>query len=109
MKARSVHKNRAQTVKPLSSAEKLRLSRAQNTVTELMLIGKNSEEATIDLDRYLDDCVLSGIRVVRIVHGKGSGILRSAVASLLKKDPRVKTFRLGGLGEGGDGVTIAEL
>ncbi len=102
-------KNRAGTIKPLSSAEKIRMNRAQNTVSELMLLGKTSEEARIELDRYLDNCVLSGIKTVRIVHGKGGGVLRSVVTSTLKRDPRVSGFRLGGPGEGGDGVTIAEL
>ncbi len=102
-------KNRADTVKPVSSADKIRMSRAQKTMPELMLLGKTSEEASMELDRYLDDCVLSGIKIVRIVHGKGSGVLRSTVATMLKKDSRVSGFRLGGLGEGGDGVTIAEL
>jgi len=107
--AKASRKNRAVGVKPVSSAEKIRMSRAQNTMPELMLLGKTSEEAMIELDRYLDDCVLSGIKIVRIVHGKGSGVLRSAVASMLKRDPRVSGFRLGGQGEGGDGVTIADL
>lgn len=76
---------------------------------ELMLIGKTSEEASVELDRYLDNCVLSGIKSVRIVHGKGAGVLRSTVSSILKRDPRVSSYRLGGVGEGGDGVTVAEL
>ena len=107
--AKASRKNRAGTVKPLSSAEKIRMSRAQNTMPELMLLGKTSEEAMLELDRYLDDCVLSGIKIVRIVHGKGSGVLRSAVASMLRRDSRVSSFRIGGQGEGGDGVTIANL
>lgn len=102
-------KNRADTVKPISSVEKIRMNRAKNTMPELLLLGKSAEEASMELDHYLDDCVLSGIRIVRIVHGKGAGVLRSTVASFLKKDSRVSAFRLGGPGEGGDGVTIAEL
>lgn len=78
-------------------------------MSELMLIGKTTDEATAELDHYLDDCVLSGISVIRIVHGKGSGALRSAVARHLRSDKRVKKFRLGSVGEGEDGVTIAEL
>jgi DNA mismatch repair protein MutS2 len=93
----------------LSSSDKLRLKKASETMSELMLIGKTTDEATVELDRYLDDCVLSGISVIRIVHGKGSGALRSAVARHLRSDKRVKKFRLGSVGEGEDGVTIAEL
>jgi len=93
----------------LSSSDKLRLKKASETMSELMLLGKTTDEAIGELDHYLDDCVLSGISVIRIVHGKGSGALRSAVARHLRSDKRVKKFRLGSVGEGEDGVTIAEL
>jgi DNA mismatch repair protein MutS2 len=93
----------------LSSSDKLRLKKASETMSELMLLGKTTDEAIGELDHYLDDCVLSGISVIRIVHGKGSGALRSAVARHLRSDRRVKKFRLGSVGEGEDGVTIAEL
>jgi len=78
-------------------------------MTEIQLLGMTVDEAMHALDSYLDDCVLSNISNVRIVHGKGTGALRSAVDQFLKKDRRVKTYRLGTFGEGEDGVTIAEL
>lgn len=77
--------------------------------TEIQLLGQTVEEALQTLDKYLDDAVLAGIATVRIVHGKGTGALRAAVSQYLKRDPRVKTFRLGTFGEGDSGVTIAEL
>lgn len=67
------------------------------------------DEALPLLDKYLNDAFLSGIPQVRIVHGKGSGILRRAVHQALSEHPLVKSFRLGGWGEGDTGVTIVEL
>ena len=84
-------------------------SRSQSFRTELHLLGQTAAEATTTLDRYLDDAVLAGVSAVRIVHGKGSGVLREAVAELLKRDRRVKRYRLAAYGEGDSGVTIAEL
>ncbi|NLZ69898.1 MAG: endonuclease MutS2 [Clostridiaceae bacterium] len=75
---------------------------------ELMLIGKTVEEALIELDRYMDRAALSGLTVLRIVHGKGSGILRNAVQEALQKDPRVNNVRLAPYGEGDSGVTLAD-
>jgi len=73
---------------------------------EVMLIGMNSDEAIMTLDKYLDDAYLAKLSPVRVVHGKGSGILRNAVHQFLRKDPRVEEFRLGVFGEGDAGVTI---
>ena len=57
---------------------------------------------------YLDEAMRSGLKQVRIVHGKGTGVLRTAVQQALKKNKYVKSYRLGVYGEGEDGVTIAE-
>ena len=73
---------------------------------EVMLIGMNSDEAIMTLDKYLDDAYLAKLSPVRVVHGKGSGILRNAVHQFLRKDSRVAEFRLGVFGEGDAGVTI---
>ena len=77
--------------------------------SEIQLLGQTVEEAVGNLDKFIDDAVLAGIQSIRIVHGKGTGALRSAVHQFLKKDKRVKTFRLGAYGEGDSGVTLAEL
>jgi DNA mismatch repair protein MutS2 len=77
--------------------------------TEILLLGQTVEEASGNLDKFIDDAVLAGITSIRIVHGKGTGALRSAVHQQLKSDKRVKSFRLGSYGEGDSGVTLAEL
>jgi DNA mismatch repair protein MutS2 len=67
------------------------------------------EQALERVDKYIDDASLSGLAKIEIVHGKGTGALRSAIQAHLKTHPLIKTFRLGVFGEGEDGVTIAEL
>lgn len=76
--------------------------------SEVDLRGMDSIEAICVLDRYLDEAMRSNLKSVRIIHGKGSGVLRTAVAQSLKKNRHIKSFRLGLYGEGEDGVTIAE-
>ena len=76
--------------------------------SEIDLRGMDSVEAICILDRYLDEAMRSNLSSVRIIHGKGTGVLRAAVQQSLKKNKFVKSFRLGVYGEGEDGVTIAE-
>jgi len=76
--------------------------------SEIDLRGMDSVEAICILERYLDEAMRSNVSPVRIIHGKGSGVLRNAVQQSLKKNKFIKTFRLGLYGEGEDGVTIAE-
>jgi len=76
--------------------------------SEIDLRGMDSVEAICVLDRYLDEAMRSNLKSVRIIHGKGTGVLRSAVQQALRKNKFVKKFRLGLYGEGEDGVTIAE-
>ncbi len=83
--------------------------KSQNMGLEIDLRGMTQEEALEAVDKYLDDEVLAGAPFVRIIHGKGTGVLRRAVSQHLKTDPRVVRYRLGGAGEGGDGVTVAAL
>ncbi|SHN62065.1 DNA mismatch repair protein MutS2 [Butyrivibrio hungatei DSM 14810] len=89
-----------------SSGGKMDLSRSANIRTEINLIGKNSDDALAALDKYLDDAYMSHLNNVRVVHGKGAGILRQAVHQYLKGVPYVKSFKLGEFGEGDAGVTI---
>ncbi len=89
-----------------TSGGKMDLSKASNIRTEINLIGKNSDDAIAALDKYLDDAYMSHLNNVRVVHGKGSGILRQAVHNYLKGVPYVKSFKLGEFGEGDAGVTI---
>ena len=81
----------------------------RKAATEIDLRGKNVEEALIYLDRFIDQCVLSNIENITIIHGKGTGALRKSVNTHLKNHPNVCERRLGVFGEGEDGVTIAKL
>ena len=76
---------------------------------ECNVIGKRVDEALQIVEKYLDSAVLKGMHEVRIVHGKGSGALRTAIHDYFKTHPNIATFRLGQYGEGEWGVTIAEL
>ena len=81
----------------------------KNVSSEINVIGLNVDEAVYVIDKYLDDCSLSSIKKVRIVHGKGTGKLRTGIHSFLKSNSHVKSFRIGTFGEGEMGVTIVEL
>lgn len=84
-------------------------SKSKYISPEINVIGQNVDEATYIIDKYLDDCAISNIATIRIVHGKGTGKLREGIHSFLKKHPHVKSFRLGTFGEGEMGVTVVEL
>ncbi|HBP38605.1 MAG TPA: hypothetical protein DD640_07685, partial [Clostridiales bacterium] len=99
---------RAQSGRHASGSD-LSLDRHMRMTSEIQLLGQTVEEAMSNLDKFIDDAVLAGMPAIRIVHGKGTGALRSAVQQMLKKDSRVKSFRLGAYGEGDSGVTLAEL
>jgi DNA mismatch repair protein MutS2 len=75
---------------------------------EVDLRGMDSIQAISVLERYMDEAMRGNLPSVRIIHGKGTGILRTAVHQSLKRNKYVKSFRLGLYGEGEDGVTIAE-
>lgn len=85
------------------------MSKKMTMSTEIKLLGMNVEEACEKLDKFIDDAVLTGISSLRVVHGKGTGALRQAITLQLRKDKRVKSFRLGEYGEGDSGVTIVML
>lgn len=83
-------------------------SKSATISPEVNLLGKTVDEALAALDKYLDDAYLSHLSSVRVVHGKGTGALRSAVHQHLRRLSYVKSFRLGEFGEGDAGVTIVE-
>ena len=80
--------------------------KSRNIAQEINVIGLNVDEAILILDKYLDDCAISKLPSIRIVHGKGTGKLRQGIHNFLKTNPHVKSFRLGTFGEGEMGVTI---
>ena len=90
-------------------AASLKRSRDENVRMELDLRGENLEEAIIEVDRFLDESYLAGLGQVYIIHGKGTGVLRTGIQQYLRKHSLVKNYRLGNYGEGGAGVTVAEL
>ncbi len=99
-----------QQPKPVkSSAGNLRMSKSSFAASEINLLGKTVDEAVAELGKFLDDAYLARLPEVRIVHGKGTGALRTGIHKYLKKDKHVKEFRLGEYGEGDSGVTIAKL
>ena len=91
-----------------TSSGKLKMSKSYSVSTEINLLGKTVDEALSELDKYMDDAYLAHLPSVRIVHGKGTGALRSAVQNYLRRCKYVKDYRLGEYGEGDAGVTIAE-
>ena len=94
--------------KGASGSGNIKMSKSASVSTEINLIGMTVDEAMGHLDKYLDDAYLAHVPSVRIVHGKGTGALRSAVHQHLKRCKYIKSYRLGTFGEGEAGVTIAE-
>lgn len=98
-------KNEEKKTQKSSSTSHLKQKMISN---EINVIGLNVDEAIYIIDKYLDDCFLTSLNTIRIVHGKGTGKLRQGIHTFLKKHPHVKSFRLGTFGEGEMGVTVVE-
>ncbi len=96
--------------KPLSkTTAHVKRTRDETTRLELDLRGMNVEEAILETDRFLDEAYLSNLGQVVIIHGKGTGVLRTGIQEFLRKHKHVKSYRLGTYHEGSQGVTVAEL
>jgi len=87
---------------------KIKMSKSMSVSPECNLIGKRVDEALPVLEKYLDDAYLAHLPQVTIIHGRGTGALRDAVHQYLKRLRYVKSYRVGGFGEGDHGVTIVE-
>ncbi|MGG0794241.1 endonuclease MutS2 [Brevibacillus laterosporus] len=99
-----------ESVQPKKPVQYTTIKREANSVKlDLDLRGYNVEDSIQEIDRYLDDAVLAGFHKVSIIHGNGTGVLRKGVHEFLRRHRSVKSFRLGGQGEGGVGATIVEL
>lgn len=92
-----------------TSKGKIGMSKSLSVSTEINLLGKTVDEAVSELDKYLDDALLSHLSTVRVVHGKGTGALRKGIHEYLRRQKHVKSYRLAEFGEGDAGVTIVEL
>ena len=91
---------------PPSSANYSSISKTKTVNSEINVIGLTVDQALPLIDKFIDDCFLAKLKTARIVHGKGTGKLREGIHSYLKKNKRVKSFRIGTYGEGEMGVTI---
>ena len=91
-----------------TSTSKMKMGKSMSVSPEINLLGKTVDEALAELDKYLDDAYLAHLSPVRIVHGKGTGALRTGIHNYLKRLKYVKSYRLGAFGEGDAGVTIVE-
>ena len=97
-----------ESVKPTINADKYILGQKQVSAS-LNLIGYRVDDALIALDKYLDDCVLRGLKQVKIIHGFGSGKLREGIHSFLKNKKNIASFKIGSELDGGSGSTIVNL
>ena len=83
--------------------------KAQSISTSIDVRGKNMDDAVMDVEKYIDDAFISGLKEVTVIHGRGEGILRKGIQDMLKRNRNVDGFRNGGFNEGGDGVTVVSL
>ena len=88
---------------------RLQLQKTASVSPEIMLRGQRVEDALQALDRYLDDACLAGLERVRVIHGKGTGVMRRAVWEFMRRHPAVASLELAEPGEGGEGATIVRL
>lgn len=99
-------KSKPQVQQPKATSS---IRRKDDVRPELDLRGHLVEEAIMEIDRYLDHAILAGYKQVHLIHGKGTGALRTGVQQFLRSHRNVKSFRLGSIGEGGSGVTVVEI
>ncbi len=92
-----------------TSKSNMKMGKSLSVSPEINLLGKTVDEAVAELDKYLDDALLSHLNTVRVVHGKGTGALRKGIHEYLRRQKHVKSYRLAEFGEGDAGVTIVEL
>lgn len=98
-----------QPQQPQKQAASVKRTKEDNVRMELDLRGESLEEALIEVDRFIDESYLAGMGQVYIIHGKGTGVLRSGIQQYLHRHSLVKSYRDGEFGEGGHGVTVAQL
>ena len=99
----------SKSMKRAGGGSKIKMSKSLSVSPEINLLGKTVDEAVAELDKYLDDALLSHLGSVRVVHGKGTGALRKGIHDYLRRQKHVKSYHLAEFGEGDAGVTIVEL
>ena len=95
--------------KKKSQSPSNKISVSRSFVPQCDVRGMTSEEACLVVDKYIDEATVASVKVVTVIHGKGTGALRSGLWQYFKADKRVKSFRAGQYGEGDYGVTVVEL
>lgn len=93
----------------MKKAKKVISNKSKHVKSEIDLRGYNIEEAIVELDKYIDDCYIAGLKEVYVIHGKGTGALREGLKSYFRSHKLIKSNRIGNYGEGGTGVTVLEL
>ncbi len=101
---------RGQKKKPVKKPQStVSVDRTNTFKSEIDLRGMTGEEAWLAVDKYLDDAVMYNMKLVHLIHGKGTGALKNALWKFLRGDKRIASFRIGKYGEGDGGVTVVEL
>ncbi|MBR3962521.1 MAG: endonuclease MutS2 [Oscillospiraceae bacterium] len=103
------NKSKKNTLGGGSVTKSIESASRRKAASEVDLRGMDVEQGLLEMDRFIDECVLLNLNTVSIIHGKGTGVLRAAVHQALKRNKAVRSFRLGVYGEGETGVTIVEL
>ncbi len=98
-----------QKQKPKATSAKVTLATDRGSALSVDLRGMMVDDACMELDRFIDNAIINGVSEFYVVHGKGTGALRTGVQAYLKSHPRVKTYRIGAYGEGDAGVTVVTL
>ena len=93
-------------IKNKDGSSRIKLEKSYEVKTEINLIGKTTDEAIFELDKYIDDAYIAHIPTIKIIHGRGTGALKNSVYNYCRKSTVIKNYRAGDFTEGGDGVTI---
>ena len=102
----TVDGTKVKRIKNKDGSSRIKLEKSYEVKTEINLIGKTTDEAIFELDKYIDDAYIAHIPTVRIIHGRGTGALKNSVHNYCRKSSVIKNYRAGDFTEGGDGVTI---
>lgn len=97
------------TVQKGSVSRQVQSNATRKSSLELDIRGMTADEGIMELDGFIDSCIMGGLKIITVIHGKGTGVLREAVHRYLKSCKYVKSYRLGVYGEGEAGVTVVEL